>query len=106
MTTQKGKPQSIFPDFPRENPTVDTDGNLTQFWSLSLSSLYQALQKNFSNEGLRFPPLNSTDMATIAALYAPYINMPLPQDDPSNGTQNTLPDISGASVFNTTDRSP
>jgi len=97
MTTQTKLPQSIFPDYPREQPLVDKQGNLIAHWDLQLSALFQALQKNYKNEGIVFPPLTQTQMDTIAALYSGLINMQLPQ---------TLPDISGQTVFNLTTRSP
>ena len=103
MTTQTAKPQAIFPDLPRDVPAVDDKGNLTQHWSLGFSQLFQALQTNFSNEGLRLPLLTATQMATITALYTPYIGFPLPQNK-SGGTQKFLPDISGAMVFDSTNR--
>jgi hypothetical protein len=90
-------PQSIFPDFPHEQTVVEKDGGLTSAWNLSLSSLYQALQKNFKNEGIVFPPLTADQIATIQALYTPYIGQPLP---------STLPDISGQTVFDSTNRVP
>jgi hypothetical protein len=103
MTTQSATPQSIFPSIPTESPVVDKDGNLTQLWALSFSSLYQALQTNLSNEGFKFPPLTADQIAAIQAVYTPYIGMPLPQDQ---GLQQFLPDISGANVFDSTNRVP
>lgn len=103
MTTQTNKPQAIFPDVPRDPHSVDKEGNFTQSWMLAFSSLFQGLQKNFSNEGLRLPLLTATEMATITSFYTPYIGSPLPQDQ-SGGTQVFLPDISGAMVFDSTNR--
>jgi hypothetical protein len=88
-------PQSIFPDLPREIPAMDKNGNFSPLWSLGLSALFQALQKNFKNEGILFPPLNATDIANIQVLYTPYIGLPLPTG---------LPDISGQTVFDSTNR--
>lgn len=105
MTTQTVKPQSIFPDLPRESPAVDKNGDFSPYWNLGLSQLFQTLQTNYSNEGLRFPQLTSAQMATIAGNYTSFIGSPLPQNA-SGGTQQNLPDISGASVFNTDTRSP
>lgn len=96
MTTQTKKPQSIFPDYSRESPAVDKQGNFSPRMDLNFSSLFQALQRNFKNEGIVFPPLSATDMATIAGMYTPFIGSPLPQ---------TLPDISGQTIFNSTARS-
>ena len=103
MTTQTSTPQAIFPDLPRDPHSIDDQGNFTQTWMLAFSSLFQGLQKNFSNEGLRLPLLSATEMATIAALYTPYIGSPLPQNQ-AGGTQLFLPDISGAMVFDSTNR--
>lgn len=47
-------PQSIFPDLPREVPVINKDGDFSPLWSLGLSSLFQALQTNFKNEGIVF----------------------------------------------------
>jgi hypothetical protein len=91
--TQTRIPQSIFPDLPREIPAVDKQGNFTALWSLGLSALFQALQQNFKNEGIVFPPLTATQMATIAAIYTPLIGQALPSN---------IPDISGQTIFNST----
>lgn len=88
-------PQSIFPDLPREVPVINKDGDFSPLWSLGLSSLFQALQTNFKNEGIVFPNLSATNIASIQALYTPFIGSPLP---------NNLPDISGQTVFDTTNR--
>lgn len=87
--------QSIFPDLPREVPVIDKDGNFSPLWSLGLSSLFQALQENYKNEGIIFPRLSATNIATIQAIYTPFIGVPLP---------NNIPDISGQTVFDTTNR--
>lgn len=98
MTTQRKQLQSIFPDLPREEPVVDKNGNFNQLWALGISALFQALQDNFKNEGILFPPLSSTDIATIQSIYNPaLIGMPLPQN---------IPDISGQTVFDSTNRVP
>ena len=88
-------PQSIFPDLPREVPVINKDGDFSPLWSLGLSSLFQALQKNFKNEGILFPGLSAANIADIESLYTPFIGSPLP---------NGLPDISGQTVFDTTNR--
>lgn len=88
-------PQSIFPDLPREVPVINKDGDFSPLWSLGLSSLFQALQTNFKNEGIVFPNLSAANIADIQSLYTPYIGFPLP---------NNLPDISGQTVFDITNR--
>ena len=95
MVTPANTLQSIFPDLPRETPAVDKDGNFSSLWSLGLSSLFQALQQNYKNEGILFPALSAANIADIQAIYTPLIGGPLPQD---------IPDISGQTVFDTTNR--
>lgn len=87
--------QSIFPDLPREIPVIDEKGNFAPLWSLGLSSLFQALQENYKNEGIIFPRLSAANIAKIQAIYTPLIGGPLPQE---------IPDISGQTVFDTTNR--
>jgi hypothetical protein len=88
-------PKSLFPDYPRESPAVDKNGNFSNLWTLGLGSLFQALQTNFKNEGIVFPNLNANDIADIQSLYTPFIGLPLPRN---------LPDISGQTVFDSTNR--
>lgn len=95
MSATPNNPKSIFPDMPRESPVVDKNGHFNALWSLGLSAMFQALQANFKNEGIVFPNLNATDIASIQSLYTPYIGSPLP---------TTLPDISGQTVFDSTNR--
>jgi hypothetical protein len=95
MSATPNNPKSIFPDMPRESPVVDKNGHFNALWSLGLSAMFQALQANFKNEGIVFPNLNATDIASIQSLYTPYIGLPLP---------TTLPDISGQTVFDSTNR--
>lgn len=95
MSSTPNNPQSIFPDLPRERPAINKDGDFSAQWSLGFSSLFQALQTNFKNEGIIFPNLSASNIATIQSLYTPYIGLPLP---------NTLQDISGQTVFDTTNR--
>lgn len=97
MTTQTKQPQSIFPDYPRQTPAVDKSGNFNPLLDLGFSSLFQALQVNFKNEGIMLPPLNATEIATIQAIYTPLIGSPLPQN---------IPDISGQTIFDSTNRVP
>lgn len=97
MTTQTKQSQSIFPDYPREQNIVQKDGTITPRWGLALSSLFQALQVNFKNEGILFPALTATQIADIQAIYTPFIGSPLPQN---------IPDISGQSIFDSTNRVP
>lgn len=97
MMTQGKQPTAIFPDLPRETPAVTKDGDFSTLWSLGFASLFQALQKNFKNEGILVPALSAADIANIQALYTPLIGSPLPQN---------VPDISGQMVFDTTNRVP
>ena len=91
---------SLFPSVPRENPAIANDGHFTPLWELFFGDLAQSLQNNFKNEGIVFPPLSAVDIATIQSLYTSYIG----------GTYQNLilylPDISGQTVFDTTNRVP
>jgi hypothetical protein len=89
--------QAIFPDLPRETPAVNKEGDFSQLWSLGFSSLFQALQENFKNEGILFPRLSAANIANIQAIYTPLVGAPLPQ---------YIPDISGQTIFDTTNRVP
>jgi hypothetical protein len=57
--------------------------------------LFQALQRNFSNEGILFPNLSAADIALIQSRYTSFIGVPLPDN---------LQDISGQAVFDTDNR--
>lgn len=92
---EANNPKSIFPDLPREIPAINKDGDFSPLWSLGFASLFQALQKNFKNEGIVFPPLDAANIASIQAIYTPFIGSPLP---------GNIPDISGQTVFDTTNR--
>lgn len=93
MTRQTKLNQSIFPDFPRGSPVVDKDGKFSANWHLALSSLFQALQKNFSNEGFIFPPLNEDDQNTILSIYTKLIGKTLQSTSPAT------PNISGKMIY-------
>ena len=106
MTTQKKIQQSIFSDIPRISPIADSEGNVTPYWSLFFSSISQALQRNFKNEGLVFPPLTQQQQNDIQALYTPFIGLPLPGTAPGQPQGLVLPDISGQNIFDSTNRVP
>jgi hypothetical protein len=95
MATEQKIQQSIFPDMPRETPVLNDKGDFMPLWDLGLSALFQALQQNFKNEGIVFPPLTSSQTETIQNLYAPYVGLSY------NLLTMNLPDISGQTVFNT-----
>lgn len=97
MTTQSRKLQSIFPDLPRSMNVVDDNNQLNSYWNLFFSSLSQALQNNFKSEGILFPSLTASQIATIQAIYTPLIGNPLPSN---------IPDISGQTIFDSTNRIP
>jgi hypothetical protein len=92
--------QSLFPDLPRETPSVDKEGNFTDLWALGFSSLFQALQRNYKNEGILIPPISDAQANEIAGLYTQYYTptpIPLPPG---------IPDISGQMIYNTTTTKP
>lgn len=90
------KAQSIFPDVPRQIPVVDKTGDFASLWSLFFSSVSQALQRNFKNEGIVFPPLTAAQMASIQSLYTSYVG------GSYNALTTNLPDISGQTVYDST----
>lgn len=92
---QNNKPQAIFPDMPRATPAIMQNGNFNHLWLLGFSNLFQALQRNFKNEGIMFPVLDQNSIDAIEALYTPYIGSQLPLG---------LGDISGQTVFDSTNR--
>lgn len=97
MATQTKQLQSIFPNIPRLKQVIDNNGELTAFWELYFSSLSQALQKNFTSEGILLPNLNASQISIIQSIYTPLIGSPLPQN---------IPDISGQTIFDSTNRVP
>ena len=97
MTTQTKIPQALFPDYPREVPAVDKNGNFNALLDWGLGNVFQTLQDNFKNEGIVFPQLNATQIATIQDNYTSLIGSPLPQG---------IPDISGQTIFDSTNRIP
>lgn len=101
MTTQTRQPQSIFPDYPRESPVIDEKTkDFMPLWGLGLSQLFQALQTNYTNEGIIIPPLNSTQIATLQAIYTPYVGGPYADLVAAH------PDISGKMIYNLTNNVP
>lgn len=97
MTAPTTPQQAIFPDCPRDSKAVNTDGAFTNGWLLGLQQLFQTAQNNFTSQGILLPPLNSTQIATIAAYYAAFIGSPLPVG---------IPDITGATIIDITARVP
>ena len=96
MAYNNTKYQPIFPDVPRESPAIQNN-DFTNLWSLFFGDVSQALQRNFKNEGIMFPVLSADNIATIQSFYTPLIGSPLPFNNP---------DISGQTVFDTTNRVP
>lgn len=66
MTTQILKQQAIFPDLPRNQPFVDKDGNMNQYWLLFFQNLVASLQNNYSNEGILVPSQTATNIAALS----------------------------------------
>jgi hypothetical protein len=96
MATEQPILQAIFPDLPRESPVLNEKGDFMPLWDLGLSSLFQALQANFKNEGFLLPPLSAANMSTIQDLYQTYIG------GSYNSMTLALPDISGQTVYDST----
>lgn len=100
MTTQRKQQQELFPDLPRDPNMVDDNGKMKPLWSLGISNVFQALQKNFKREGIMLPPLTTSQITDIENLYAPYIGQPY------EDMLKVLPDITGQTIVDITVRVP
>ncbi len=65
MLSNTNKPQTVFPDLPRNEPLVDSSGNMTMYWQLFFQNLVLALQTNFKNEGFAIPPQSASNIALL-----------------------------------------
>lgn len=100
MTQQQPILKALFPDLPRDNTVADKSGELTSTWQLFFQQNTLSLQSNYKSEGILFPPLTAAQIATIQGFYTSYIGQTY-----QTLLQN-LPDISGQTVFDTTNRVP
>ena len=100
MTTQQPLLKALFPDLPRDNTISDRQGELQSTWSLFFQQLVLSLQSNYKSEGILFPPLTAAQITTIQGFYTPYIGQTYQK------LLQNLPDISGQTVFDTTNRVP
>lgn len=97
QNTQKQKKKALFPDYPRETDVLTQDNKLSVRWSLALSNVFQGLQKNFTPEGWKTPPLPIDEITSIEQKYQPFIGKVLPQN---------LPDISGQMLYDKNNHVP
>src|SRR5690348_14397654 len=67
MTTQTPKQQSIFPDLPRNEPLVNKDGTINDYWKLFFDNLVTTLQNNFNPEGILVPSQTAANIAQLNA---------------------------------------
>lgn len=65
MLTNTNKPQTIFPDLPRNAPLVDSNGNMNIYWQLFFQNLVLALQTNLKNEGFVIPSETASNIALL-----------------------------------------
>ncbi len=65
MTTQTSKQSAIFPDLPRGDQIVDSNGNITSDWKLYFQQLTMALQTNLKPEGFVMPPKPASEIALL-----------------------------------------
>ncbi len=98
--TQARKLQSFIPDSPRDNKAIDEDGTLSADYQLFIDQLILGLQSNLTPEGWMLPLLTASQLATVQAVYTPYIAGTYPD------MLKVLPDISGSIVFDSTNRIP
>jgi len=92
--------QSIFPNLPRDNQVSEEEGGITEHWRLHFDQLTNALQANFKTEGIVFPALDDTQIAYIQSLYTPFVGIAYQE------MLKKLPDISGQTIFDSTNRVP
>ena len=64
MTTQVKQQSPIFSDLPR-GPLVNKDGTINPIWALFFSSISQALQINFKQEGLVIPKQPASNISLL-----------------------------------------
>lgn len=100
MTIERKLAQELFPDLPRSPNVIGGDGNMDPLWALGLSNIFQALQKNFKREGVMLPPLTIDQINTIEGRYTPFIGQSY------NTMLQTLPDITGATILDSTNKVP
>lgn len=93
MVTETKKAKQIFPDVPREKEFLNEKGQVTTVWHHSFTQLYQALQRNFSNEGIQIPQLSTDDLNKILASYT------AAKDAGLSLTQANLKNINGKKAF-------
>lgn len=64
MADQTLKQQAIFPDLPRNQPLLNKDGTMNDYWMLFFSNMVMALQRNLSPEGFVMPQQTTADINT------------------------------------------
>jgi len=89
--------QSLFPDVPRTPNVTDDSGKLNEDWRIGFAQIYQALQANFSNEGIALPPVTPTQQGVVTAYYTTLVGAPLPVG---------VKDISGRTIYDPVNQVP
>jgi hypothetical protein len=64
MITGK-KQNALFPDIPRDSKLVDENGEITPLWKKYFEDNTQALQSNYSPEGLAAPQQSASNIALL-----------------------------------------
>lgn len=68
MATQEPQQQAIFADWLRGARFVDSEGKLTVDAQLFFQNMTQALQLNFSPEGIKVPAQTASNIALLTAI--------------------------------------
>jgi len=63
MVDQVLKQQSIFPDLPRNQPFLNENGTINDYWMLFFDNLNMALQRVLSVEGFQMPQQTTSDIS-------------------------------------------
>ncbi len=68
MTLQQTpKQQNIFPDLPKNQKVINSDGSMNEYWMLFFDQLVNALQTNFNPEGILVPAQTAENIALLVA---------------------------------------
>jgi hypothetical protein len=68
MTVPIMNPQAIFPDLPRNQPFLNENGSVNDYWLLFFENLVMALQTNFKPEGFVIPTQSTSNIALLTGV--------------------------------------
>lgn len=65
---QTPKQNAIFPALPREQPLINKDGMINDYWVLFFQQLIDSLQNYINPEGILVPAQTAADIAQLTAV--------------------------------------